>query len=148
MVWLLAVESISTKLLDSPFTETFVDGANSMVYSPGVEPIKFAGLANPQGPIGTFGKGLHRASGIVFSYDGDAAEKLLAIEATIELITRYLTSQNEHRKRRMVDVVFVGDSTVTVPPLSRGVGPLIGVPFRVNIPQGNTLANHVFDESD
>lgn len=148
MVWLLAVESIATRLLDSPFTETAIEGANSMVYSPGVEPIKFAGLANPQGPIGTFGRGLHRISGLVFSYDGDVAEKLLAITASFQLITRYLTSQNEHRKRRLIDVVFVGDATVTVPPLSRGVGPLIGVPFRVNIPEADTLADHVIDESD
>ncbi|MFQ5489442.1 MAG: hypothetical protein ACE5GE_01865 [Phycisphaerae bacterium] len=148
MVWLLAVESISTRLLNTPFTETFIEGAHSLVYSPGVEPVKFAGLATPQGPIGTFGRGLHRASGVVFSFDGDAAEKLMAISAPIEVTARYLTAQNLHRKRRLSDVVFVGDATVTVPPLNRGVGPLIGVPFRVNIPQGDTLANHILDESD
>ncbi len=148
MVWLLAVESIHTKLLDSPFTQTFIDGANSLVYSPGVEPLKYAGLAQPQGPIGTYGRGLHRISGLVFSYDGDAAEKLLAITASFELVTRYLTSQNEHCKRRLIDVVFVGDSTVAIPSLSRGVSPLIGVPIRVNIPEADTLADHIIDESD
>jgi len=42
-------------------------------------------------------------------------------------------------------VLFVGDATVTVPALNAGVSELIGVPFRVQIPSGETLADHVTD---
>jgi len=39
----------------------------------------------------------------------------------------------------------VGDAMVTVPGLNAGVSELIGVPFRVQIPEGDTLADHVVD---
>jgi hypothetical protein len=45
-------------------------------------------------------------------------------------------------------VVFAGDATVAVPAISTGVGELIGVPFKVNIPRGETLADHIDDEPE
>ena len=148
MIWLLANRRMTTKLINLPQTETTIEGAHSLIYTAGVEPIQFAGLVDPQGPLGTFGRGLHRTSGFVFSHDGDAAEKLLGIDEPIELIVHYLAAQNEHRKRRFTDVVFVGDVRVTVPPLSSGIGELVGVPFKVNIPEGDTLATHIIDEAE
>lgn len=148
MIWLLAHRKMSTKLVAAPYTETTIDGAHSLVYSPGVEPIRYAGQEPPFGPLGTYGQGLHRASGFVFSFDGEAAEKLLGITDDIELIVYYLAAQNEHRRRRLVDVVFVGDATVRVPPSNTGVGDLIGVPFKVNIPEDETLADHIIDEAE
>jgi hypothetical protein len=139
---------MSTKLINSPYTETSIDGAHSLVYTPGVEPVRYAGQDEPLGPLGTYGRGLHRVSGFVFSHDGDAAEKLLSITDEIELIVYYLSAQNEHRKRRLVDVVFVGDATVRVPPSNTGLSDLIGVPFKVNIPEDETLADHVIDEAE
>jgi hypothetical protein len=148
MIWLLAHRKMSTKLMDSPYTETTIDGANSLVYQPGVEPIRYAGQEEPYGPEGTYGRGLHRVSGFVFSFDGDAAEKLLGIEDAINLIVYYLSGENQHRKRTLIDVVFVGDATVRVAPASSGLGDLIGVPFKINIPAEETLADHVIDETD
>jgi hypothetical protein len=84
----------------------------------------------------------------VFSFDGDAAEKLLRITADIQLIVYYVAGQNEPRIRRFVNTVFVGDATVTIPPLNVGVGELIGVPFKVNIPEDETLDDHIIDEVD
>ena len=148
MIWLLATRGMSTKLVYSPHTETSINGAHSLVYSPGVEPIRYAGVEPPQGPLGTFGRGLHRVSGFVFSHDGDAAEKLLGIDDEINLIVYYIAGKNQHRKRTLTYVVFVGDATVTVPPMNAGLGELVGVPFRVNIPSDETLADHIIDEAD
>ena len=148
VIWLLAHRKMSTKLADSPYTETSIDGAHSLVYQPGVEPIRYAGQVEPFGPEGTFGRGLHRASGFVFSFDGDAAEKLLGIEEAIDLIVYYIAGENRHRKRTFSDVVFVGDAAVRVPPASTGLSDQIGVPFKVNIPSGETLADHISDEAD
>lgn len=148
MIWLLATRGIATRRIFSPHTETPVEGAHSLVYSPGVEPIRYAGVEPPQGPLGTFGRGLHRASGFVFSHDGDAADRLLGIDYDINLIVYYTGSGNRRRKRTFTWVVFVGDATVQVPPLNEGLSELIGVPFRVNIPHDETLADHIIDEVD
>ena len=148
MIWLLAHRKMSTKLRESPYTETTIDGANSLVYQPGVEPIRNSGQTGSEYPLGTFRQGMHRASGFVFSFDGDAAEKLLGIEEAIDLIVYYIAGENRHRKRTFSDVVFVGDATVRVPPASTGLSDLIGVPFKVNIPSGETLADHISDEAD
>jgi hypothetical protein len=148
MIWLLANRGMSTQLLDEPHTATPIQGAHSLVYSPGVEPIRYAGNVSPQGPLGTYGRGLHRVSGFVFSFDGDAAEKLLRIEADIQLIVFYVAGRNEPRIRRFIDTVFVGDATISIPPLNVGVGELIGVPFKVNIPEDETLDDHIIDEVD
>ena len=148
MIWLLANRGISTKKLDDPYTETTVEGGHSVVYSPGVEPIRYAGNVSPQGPLGHYGRGLHRISGFVFSFDGDAAENLLRIDYPIQLVIRYIAGTNQHRIRRFLDTVFVGDATVTIPPLNMGMGELIGVPFRVNISEDETLDNHSIDEVD
>lgn len=147
MIWILATREASTKLRSSPYTETLIDGVQSVVYKPGIMPVPFSGSDTGDGELGTFGRGLHRISGFVFSYDGSAAETLFAIDDEIDLIIRY-RSNGQARKRTLMDVVFVGDATVTIPDLNAGVSELIGVPFRVQIPEGNTLADHVEDTVD
>ena len=147
MIWILATRGASTKLRASPFTDTVIEGTQSVVYKPGITPVPLSGSDATAGPLGTFGRGLHRVSGFVFSYDGSAAETLLGIAQGIDLIVRYRANAQK-RKRMLADVVFVGDATVTVPALNSGTGELIGVPFRVQIPEGNTLANHITDAVD
>jgi hypothetical protein len=147
MIWIMATRGAATKLRASPFTETAVLGVHSVVYKPGVEPIPFAGDDADAGALGTFKRGLHRVSGVLFSYHGSVAEELLGMTAAIDLIIRY-RGGGERRRRTLSNVIFVGDAAVTVPALSSGVSALIGVPFRVQIPASNTLAQHVIDEVD
>ena len=147
MIWILATRGASTKLRSSPFTETTIEGVHSVVYKPGIEPVPITGEDVTQGQLGTYQRGLHRVSGLLFSYDGSAAETLLGVTDAIDLIIRY-RAKGAKRKRTLSDVLFVGDATVTVPALNEGVSELIGVPFRVQIPTGNTLANHVTDAVD
>ena len=147
MIWILATRGASTKLCLAPNTETNIEGVHSVVYKPGIEPVPFTGSDTSEGELGTFGRGVQRLSGFLFSYDGSVAETLFAITDQIDLIIRYRTG-GEKRKRTLQDVLFVGDATVTVPGLNTGVSELTGVPFRVQIPGGNTLANHVQDAVD
>ncbi len=147
MIWILATRGASTKLRSAPNTETNIEGVHSVVYKPGIEPVPFTGGDTSEGELGTFGRGAQRLSGFLFSYDGSVAETLFAITDQIDLIIRYRTG-GEKRTRTLQDVLFVGDATVTVPGLNTGVSELIGVPFRVQIPEGNTLANHVQDAVD
>ena len=147
MIWILATRGASTKLRASPFTETTIEGVHGVVYKPGVAPVPFSGDDTGQGELGTFGRGLHRVSGFVFSYDGSAAETLFGITSAIDVIIRY-RANGQKRTRTFADVLFVGDSTVTVPALNTGVSELIGVPFRVQIPEGDTLAAHITDAVD
>jgi hypothetical protein len=93
---------------------------------------------------GTFGRGVNRISGFVFSYHGSVAETLFAITAGIDLVIRY-RANTQKRKRTISDVLFVGDAVVTAPSLNSGVSELIGVPFRVQVPVGETVADHVAD---
>jgi hypothetical protein len=144
MIWILATRGASTKLRASPFTETTIEGVHSVVYKPGIEPVPFSGEDLTQGKLGTFARGVYRISGFVFSYHGSAAETLLGITTGIDLLIRY-RANGQKRKRTLSDVLFVGDATVTVPALNTGVSELIGVPFRVQIPSGETLADHVTD---
>ncbi len=146
MISILATRGASTKLRSSPFTETVIEGVHSVVYRPGVEPIPFAGDA-PAEPLGVYGRGVQRLSGVLFSYSGSAAETLLGITSGIDLIVRY-RANGQKRKRTLSDVIFVGDATVTVPAMNSGLATLVGVPFRVQIPLGETLAGHVTDASD
>jgi len=146
MIWILATRGAATKLRASPFTETPIEGMHSVVYRPGIEPIPFAGDDAAE-PLGVFGRGVQRISGVLFSYDGSAAEELLGITAAIDLIVRYQAG-GEDRKRTFSDVIFIGDATVTVPAVNTGLSTLIGVPFRVQIPLGETLAQHVTDAAD
>lgn len=67
MIWILATRGAATKLRDSPFTETSIEGVHSVVYKPGIEPIAFSGADGEEGPEGTFGRGVQRVSGYVFS---------------------------------------------------------------------------------
>jgi len=144
MICILATRGASTKLRASPFTETTIEGVHSVVYKPGIEPVPFSGEDLTQGKLGTFARGVYRISGFVFSYHGSAAETLLGITTGIDLLIRY-RANGQKRKRTLSDVLFVGDATVTVPALNTGVSELIGVPFRVQIPSGETLADHVTD---
>ncbi|MFQ5591244.1 MAG: hypothetical protein ACE5HE_08790, partial [Phycisphaerae bacterium] len=69
------------------------------------------------------------------------------VTAPIDLIIRYRASGERH-KRTLLDVILVGDAAVAVPAINAGVSELIGVPFRVQIPVGSTLADHVQDAAD
>ncbi|MFH1110150.1 MAG: hypothetical protein V1790_13290 [Planctomycetota bacterium] len=144
MIWILATRGASTKLRASPFTEMTIEGVHSVVYKPGIEPVPFSGEDLTQGKLGTFARGVYRISGFVFSYHGSAAETLLGITTEIDLLIRY-RANGQKRKRTLSHVLFVGDATVTLPALNTGVSELIGVPFRVQIPSGETLADHVTD---
>lgn len=147
MIWILATRGAATKLRNAPFTETAIAGVHSVVYRPGVAVIPFTGADVGAGDAGTFGRGLHRASGMLFSHDGSAAETLLSIDNPIDLLVRY-RADGAKRKRTFLDIVFVGDSSVTFPALSSGESVLVGVPFRVQIPDGDTLADHIVDAVD
>ena len=144
MIWILATRGASTKLRSSPFTETAIEGVHSVVYKPGIAPVPLGGGDASAGPLGTYARGLHRVSGFVFSYDGQAAETLFAIETDIDLIIAYRAG-GQKRTRTLSDVVFIGDASVTVPSLDTGVPELIGVPFRVQIPEGDKLSDHITD---
>ncbi len=144
MIWILATRGASTKLRTSPFTETTIEGVHSVVYKPGIEPVPFSGEDLTQGKLGTFARGVYRISGFLFSHHGSAAETLLGITTGIDLLIRY-RANGQKRKRTLSDVLFVGDATVTLPALNTGVSELIGVPFRVQIPSGETLEDHVTD---
>lgn len=145
MIWILTIRDAATRLRVTPFTETGIEGVHSLVYQPGIEPVPLTGQDATAGPRGTFGRGLHRVSGFLFSYHGSAAETLFAITDDIDLIVRY-RANGQKRKRTLLDVVFVGDAEVVVPPLNAGVSEVTGIPFRVQIPEGGTLADHVADE--
>lgn len=147
MIWILATRGASTKLRSSPFTETTIEGVQSVVYKPGIAPVPFSGNDTAEGQLGTFSRGLQRISGFVFSYHASAAETLFAITDSIDLII-YYRANGQKRKRTIADVLFVGNAAVTVPALNSGVSESIGVPFRVQIPEGNTLANHITDAVD
>jgi len=144
MIWILASRGASTKLKNAPFTETTIEGVHSVVYKPGIEPVPFSGNDAAQGPLGSFGRGLSRISGFVFSYDAAVAPTLLGLTASIDLLVRY-RGAGEKRLRTLVDVIFVGDASVTVPSINTGLPVLIGVPFRVQIPQGDLLGSHITD---
>lgn len=144
MIWILATRGASTKLRATPFTETAIEGVHSVIYQPGIAPVPASGEDITAGLLGTFSRGVHRISGIVFARDGLAAETLFAIESDIDLIIRY-RANGQKRLRTLSDVLFVGDSRVMVPELNTGLPELVGVPFRVQIPEGNKISNHVTD---
>jgi hypothetical protein len=107
MIWILATRGAATKLRSTPFTETVIEGVHSIVYKPGIVPVPFDGADAAVGELGTFGRGLHRVSGFVLSYNGSAAETLFAIESDIDLIIEY-RANGQKRKRTLSDVIFVG----------------------------------------
>lgn len=145
MVWILATRGAATKLRATPFTETAIAGVHSVVYRPGVEPVPQDGSDAATGPNGTFARGVHRLSGVVFVYDGSVAETLLTLTAGMDLLIRYRAS-GEKRLRTLKDVLFMGDATVTFPAAGGSALPeLVGVPFRLQIPEGETLTQHVTD---
>ncbi len=144
MIWILATRGAATKLRATPFTETAIEGVHSVVYKAGVEPVPFSGEDGEAGPLGTFGRGVHRLSGVVFSHHGSIAESLFGVTSGIDLLVRY-QANGQKRLRTFLDVIFVGDATVTIPSLNTGRPELIGVPFRVQIPDSETLADHLSD---
>ncbi|MFQ5415023.1 MAG: hypothetical protein ACE5E6_11245 [Phycisphaerae bacterium] len=147
MIWILATRGASTKLRASPFTETPITGVHSIVYKPGVEPVPFTGRDGGEGAAGTFTRGLHRVAGLVFSFHGSVAETLLATPDGVDLVVRYRANA-QIRVRTFGDVIFIGDAVVTFPGRNTGLAGLIGVPFRVQIPDGDTLADHITDALD
>lgn len=147
MISILATRGASTRLRNSPFTETAMEGVHSVIYRPGVEAVPVSGADAESGELGTYVRGVHRISGLLFSYDGLAAETLLGIEDEIDLRIRY-RSNNQRRIRTLKKVLFVGDATVTFPGLNRGLPELISVPFRVQIPEGDVLSDYVEDEEE
>ena len=147
MIWILATRGADTKLRDSPFTVMPIEGVHSVVYQPGVQAVPHTGEDPSVGAMGTYATGMHRISGVLFSYDGLVAETLLATALGIDLVIRY-RAPGEQRKRTLTDVVFVGDATVAVPSLNDGFPPLIGVPFRVQVAEGETVDGHVIDTVD
>lgn len=147
MISILSSRSASTKLRATPFTETNIEGVHSVVYKPGISPVPGSGDDASAEPLGTFTRGIHRISGFVFSYDGSVAETLFAIENGIDLLIRY-RGNGQKRLRTLLDVIFVGDATVIIPALNSGVAELIGVPFRVQIPEPNKLSDHVTDVAE
>lgn len=147
MIWILATCGASTKLRVSPFSETAIEGVHGVVYKPGVEPVPHSGGDEAEGLLGTFQRGAHRLSGLIFSYDGSAAETLLGIDDDLDLIIRYRAG-GARRKRTLSRIVFVGDAQVVVPAMNTGLSELIGVPFRMQIPEGETLSDHVLDTTD
>jgi len=147
MIWILATRGASTKLRATPFTETGIEGVEGVVYRPGIAPVPYSGADAAAGALGTFARGVPRVSGIVLSSHGSVAETLLDLTAAIDLIVRY-RANGQKRKRTFLDIVFVGDAAVTFPALNAGLPESISVPFRVQIPEGDTLADHVVDEVD
>ncbi len=147
MIWILATRGVSTKLRSTPFTETEIEGVHSVVYKPGIEPIAYTGQDTSEGECGKYGRGLHRVSGYIFSYHGLIAEDLLLVTDAIDLVIRY-RANTQRRKRTLRNAVFIGDATVTVPGLNSGVSELIGVPFRLQIPELSTLYDHIQDTVD
>lgn len=147
MIWILATRGASTKLRATPFTETAIEGVEGVVYRPGVAAIPNSGADIAAGALGTFARGVPRVSGVVLSSHASVAETLLDLNVAIDLIIKY-RANGQKRKRTLLDVVFVGDAVVTLPALNTGLPESISVPFRVQIPEGDTLADHVVDEVD
>lgn len=147
MIWILATRGAATKLRSTPFTETAIEGAHSVVYRPGVEPVRCDGGDGTNCPLGEYERGLHRAAGVVYAWHGGVAESLFEMAEEIDLVIRYRGS-GEKRKRTLKRVLFLGDALVTFPNLNTGRPALIGVPFRLQIPEGDTLADAIVDEVD
>ena len=83
----------------------------------------------------------------MFSYDGLVAETLFGIENPIDLIIGY-RANGQKRIRTLLDIIFIGDATVTIPALNKGIPELVGVPFRVQIPPDEALTDHITDAVD
>jgi len=143
MIWILATRGASRF---SGMVETVIEGVHSLVYRVGVEAIPADG-EDPEYEIGEYIRGLHRAWGFLFTWHGSAAEELLAIDEAVALEVRYRAS-GEHRKRTFTKVVFAGDAVVAFPSLNSGVSELIGVPFRVQIPEDMTITDRITDAAD
>ncbi len=143
MIWILATRGASWF---SGMDETVIEGVHSLVYKVGVEAIPADG-EDPEYELGEYIRGLHRASGFLFTWHGSAAEELLSIDEAVALEVRYRAS-GEHRKRTFSEVIFAGDATVAFPSLNTGISELIGVPFRVQIPEDETIGDRIVDEVD
>lgn len=147
MILLPRVRRISTKLRQSPYTETIVTSAYGIAYEPSIEVL-------PGDPAGTFIRGQHTIRGWVFSFNSYVAETLFAVTGSIDLVVRYVSPVQQNRKRTFGDIIFAGRTEATeglLGDLSSTKTPrtiLFGVPFVVQIPSGETIADHVTDEDD
>lgn len=144
MILILATRGATTRLRQTPFTSTPIEAVHCLVYRVGIEPLPASGQDVSVAARGTIGRGEPRISGFVFSFDGSVAEDLLAISSEIDLVVAYRANGSE-RERTFSDVVFAGDATVIVPSLNRGISKLIGVPFRVQVPAGDAISDHITD---
>ena len=70
MIWILATRGASTRLRVSPYTETPIEGVQSVVYKPGVVPVPATGADVGGGDLGTFTRGLRADSPAVFTRGG------------------------------------------------------------------------------
>jgi len=146
VVHLLATRRASTKLVDPPNTETFIEGVAGVLYRVGVTVIAGTGEANGV-PKGTFARGLPTVSGFVYSYDSQSAITLLSMVAKLDLILYYTAGASQRRKRTFKDVIFVGEATVVAPELNAGLGALVGTPFRMQLPEGAVLSAQIVDQA-
>lgn len=147
MIWLLSTRGAGIAPTGEPGNETMIEGVHSVVYRPGIDVFAFGIDDRGIGEPGTFARGLQHISGYVYSYDGSAAETLFAQPDGIDLVIHY-RADSGRRKRTFVDVIFIGNASVTIPSINEGVSRLIGVPFRVHIPAVDQLWQHVIDEAD
>lgn len=144
----LRATRISTKLRDTPYTETTVEKGYGVVYVPSID---YSEKEEPN--QGTYEQGLHRISGYVFSLDNNVAETLFAITDAIDLIVYYTTDAGEARKRTLANIMFGGKTVgpnadrILRPPIRPDAEPLMfGVPFVVQIPSTEKIGDHVTDE--
>ena len=146
MIWLLATRGAAWRPTDQ-LEETVIPGVHSVVYKPGVLVVPI--MVGEIEPIftGEYERGAHRLSGYLYTRDGSAAETLLDMTDEVDLVIRY-QAHGQFRRRILSDVIFMGDALVTIPALNSGEVETIGVPFRVQMPNNDTFADHVSDEED
>ena len=142
MIWILATRGAS---YFNGMAETVIEGVHSLVYRVGVTPVACDGEGGCK--VGEFKRVVQRVSGVLFSYHGSVAEELLVIDDTVDLEVRYRANL-EHRKRTFSKVLFMGDAVVAFPALNTGVSELIGVPFRVQLPNNKRIGDRITDAAD
>ena len=142
---LLRADRIVHKLRAEPFTVTTIAQGYAVSYQPEVDVIP---LVSPN--EGKYEAGLHRCHGFVWTFDDAEAEALLAVTAAIDLIAYYTDRTGTARKRTFSDILFAG-LTIDTEGLLRETGTertaaiAFGVPFRVQIADDETVAEHVTD---
>ena len=143
MIWIPVTTGAAIRQRTSPFDEDDIQGAHSLVYQPGVQPL----VLSENGLDGTFARGLARVKGYIFVCDANAAETLLSTSEEVDIIVRYV-AQGIRRKRTLLRALFVGDATVAIPAAASEPPEPIGVPFRLQIPMWEELSEHIQDSED